>query len=282
MIVAVVVTFAAPLATVQRCVDSVRDQVDRVVVVENGGRIEFDLKGADTIHTSNQGYGAAVNAGCRYAGPGADRFLILNDDVTVGEGAVEMLAAALDERGAAVAQPLLVNARDPAAIGSLGVAIGPDGAGTDIGAGQPAPDDRSIRQLEVFTGAAFLATATFWDATGGFDERYEMYYEDVDLARRGAELGFGYVLAPAAEVAHVGSLTSSAHADRTYLLLERNRLLSAVRFADPATIAGATWLSIRRLRHRPRRLHLRALTTAAVRAPRLLVERTVRRRHRRS
>ena len=113
----------------------------------------------------------------------------------------------------------------------------------------------------------------FLIATGGFDERYFLYYEDVDLALRGAERGWTYRLVPASVVEHVGGVSTGATPDRTLLLQERNRLRAAVRFADTATVARAFWLSVRRLRYAPRRVHARALLSGLGSAPSRLIAR---------
>ena len=134
--------------------------------------------------------------------------------------------------------------------------------------------------LEFFTGGAVAFSAEFLDATGGFDERWFLYYEDVDLARRGAELGWRYRLVPAAVVEHHGGVTTGAMAARTRYLQERNRLWSAVRHEPPSTVARAFWLSLRRLRHEPRGVHARALAAGLAGAPRRVIERARTRRER--
>ena len=124
-------------------------------------------------------------------------------------------------------------------VNSLGVQIGPDGAGTDVGLGDLDVGAATPSDLAIFTGGAVAFTGAFIDATGGFDERWFLYYEDVDLARRGAELGWRYRLVPSAVVEHHGGVTTSAMADRTRFLQERNRLWSAFRHEPPATIRRA-------------------------------------------
>ena len=158
-------------------------------------------------------------------------------------------------------------------VNSLGVRIGRDGAGVDLGIGDDPPSQPYVAELELFTGGAVLFSAEFLASTGGFDERYFLYYEDVDLAKRGSELGWEFRIVTASVVQHVGGVSTGALPERTRLLQERNRLWAAFRFADPATIARALWLSIRRLRHRPRGAHARALVSGLAGAPIRLFER---------
>ncbi len=107
-------------------------------------------------------------------------------------------------------QPALVGP-DSDVVVSLGVELDRYGAGSDIGDGGPLPTDRTVRDVDVFTGGAVLFDAAFLDTTGGFDERYFLYYEDVDLALRGGSLGWRYRVAPESTVEHRrGTSTASA------------------------------------------------------------------------
>lgn len=287
VIAAVVVTFSASAEMLDRCVASIRagGDVDHVIVVDTGGGANPGDADVELVRVENRGYGAAANVGFDRARlAGADLVALLNDDVVVRPGWAALLATELTISSARVgaAQPMLVTGGPgPTRVNSLGVRIGGDGAGVDIGDGDELPEQPIVRDLELFTGGAVLFRLDFLDALGGFDERYFVYYEDVDLARRGAELGWTYRLVSASVVEHLGGVSTAADPDRTLLLQERNRLWAAFRFADAATVAGAVWLSVRRLRHRPLRVHATALVSGAAGAPVRLAER-VRARRRRS
>jgi GT2 family glycosyltransferase len=56
-------------------------------------------------------------------------------------------------------------------------------------------------------GAAFLIRRDLFERLGGFDERFFMVYEDVDLSYRARLAGARAVYAPAAIVRHTGSAT---------------------------------------------------------------------------
>ena len=72
------------------------------------------------------------------------------------------------------------------------------------------------------------------DAVGGWDERYFMYMEDVDLCWRLRRGGFGVAYEPAGIVVHVQGTSASRRPYR--MLLEHHR--SAWRFAR-ARLTGA-------------------------------------------
>ncbi|MEJ7800573.1 MAG: glycosyltransferase family 2 protein, partial [Ilumatobacter sp.] len=184
MLAAVVVTYSAPAETLDRCLRALADTeaLDRIVVVDTGGsaRIADDLTGRVELHPmENRGYGAAANAG-RGRLVGARAIALLNDDVVVQNGWLEPLVAALDGERVGAAQPVLVGA-DHSVVVSAGVELDRFGAGTDIGDGTPPPAG-APREIEIFNGGTVLFDTAFLDDVGGFDERYFLYYEDVDLA----------------------------------------------------------------------------------------------------
>lgn len=282
VIIGVVVTHASPPAQLERCLTALLDAggLDRLLVVDNGGSASVaavpDRHDVEVIRTDNHGYGAAANVGfARASELDARHVALLNDDVSVRTGWLDPLVDALDrdDRLGAVQPKLLFADREPPTINSLGVTIDEYGAGHDIGFGEPDRDDTTQAEIDAFTGGAVLLRSSFVAATGGFDERYFLYYEDVDLAARGRALGWRYRCVPASVVDHIGSATTSGDPARTLYLQERNRLWCAFRNADAATIRHAMWLSIRRLRHHPRQVHARALVGGLAGAPTRLRQR---------
>jgi GT2 family glycosyltransferase len=72
-----------------------------------------------------------------------------------------------------------------------------------------------------------------WDATGGFDERYFMYGEDLDLSLRLRLAGWKVGVAPAAQVAHDYVF---AKGDYKWFYLERNRWWTILADYPPALL----------------------------------------------
>ena len=168
-----------------------------VIVVDNGSSAVVP-DGVELMRTgTNGGFGDAANFGFRHAlAMGATACALLNDDVDghARAGWTPCAPSWVDRVGAVQPKLLLPDGR----VNSLGVAVDRYGQGEDIGIGEPDdPDDVQVRDIELFTGGAVLLSAAFIEDVGGFDERYFMYYEDVDLALRGAELGWRYRCAPA-------------------------------------------------------------------------------------
>lgn len=276
---AVVVTYNAPAATVSACLRSLLDGggVDACVLVDNGGRATVPTELGDRVEmltTPNDGYGAAVNAGCRRLRElGAGTVAVLNDDVVVRPGWLAEAVAALRDAVGVVQPVILETGREPPVVSSLGVGFDRHGAGIDLGRGAPPPEPGECVPLDVFTGGAFVASMAYLDATGGFDERWFLYYEDADLALRARDLGWEHRLVTSSVVEHVGGVSTSTAAARTRYLQERNRLWFAARHHPPKVVGRALWLSLRRLRHEPRGVHARALVAGVAGMPLRLLER---------
>jgi GT2 family glycosyltransferase len=272
-VVAVVVTYAAPVA-LRRCLRGLLadESIAEVIVVDNGGATAVEACARVEVirPVSNDGFGAGANVGFRRAGElGATHVLLVNDDVEPTGGFVAPLLEPFADAGVGAAQPVLVlGDTEPPRVNSLGVDIGPDGAGVDTGRGVRVDPGRADPfAIELFTGGAVMFSATFLADTGGFDERYFLYYEDVDLGRRGSARGWRYVCAPSSVVRHWPGTSTAALGDHRRFLQERNRLWSAFRNEPPRVVLGAVWLSLRRVRHPPRRAHVRALLAGVAGAP---------------
>ncbi len=90
----------------------------------------------------------------------------------------------------------------------------------------PGWDRDTERKVDMVSGALMLVARPLWDALSGFDERFFMYGEDLDLCRRAHELGATPTMVPDAVMRHdVGS--SSTGAGKKVLLL-RGKVTAAL------------------------------------------------------
>ena len=91
---------------------------------------------------------------------------------------------------------------------------------------------------EVFawSGASVLLSRPYLESAGLFDERFFLYYEDLDLAWRGRLRGWRHVYEPESVVRHVHAATTGMASPLQAHYVERNRLLTLVRNA-PASLA---------------------------------------------
>jgi GT2 family glycosyltransferase len=86
-----------------------------------------------------------------------------------------------------------------------------------------------------------------FEETGGFDESFFAYGDDADLGMRARLLGWKAWYAPKAVVHHRHSATAGVYSPLKVMLVERNRLLLAVKnFTLPLLLANPYW-TIRRI-----------------------------------
>ncbi len=88
----------------------------------------------------------------------------------------------------------------------------------------------SIREVGVITGCFLAVAREAWQVVGGFDERYWMYGEDVDLAIRARKAGYRPVIFPDAQLVHEVGQSSARPIDKMMLL-----------FRGKAQLARAQW-----------------------------------------
>lgn len=203
-----------------RCLDSLRaDGVERIVVVDNAsadGSAEAaaGVAGVEVVALPrNLGFGAGANRGvARTTSP---YVAVVNPDEVVKPGCTEALVAALDrDDGVALVGPRLLTTDGrtyPSArtFPDLLVAAG-HAFGYLVWPGNPFSrryrmadwDHESARDVDWLAGTHLLARRTAWDEVAGFDERYFMYLEDVDLCWRLHRAGWRVRYEPAAEAVH--------------------------------------------------------------------------------
>lgn len=251
----VVLTYAPAPGMLEDCLTSLRepyglpdDEPVVVVLVDNGGVVaRGSSRVTDEVEVlvppTNRGFAGGMNVGVHHLlGLGARAVLILNDDVVVEPGWLAPLVAELDDPTVGAVQPKLLFDTDPPTINSLGVQLGPDGAGTDIARHAPDdPDDRAPRDLSIFTGGAVLLRDRFVADTGGFDERFFLYYEDTDLSWRGRAQGWRYLYRPEAVIRHLHGASAGEGSAIFAHYVERNRLLVLTKNAPARLAASAAW-----------------------------------------
>jgi GT2 family glycosyltransferase len=132
-----------------------------------------------------------------------------------------------------------------AVVNNVGTELLDGGFATDRGYLQP--DDGSFDapvDVPAWCGAGVLLRRSYLDDVGLFAEDLFVYYEDVDLAWRGAERGWRYRTVPESVVLHVHAATSGRGSPLKQYYDERNRLLVLARHRGVAAAAGAAARSL--------------------------------------
>jgi N-acetylglucosaminyl-diphospho-decaprenol L-rhamnosyltransferase len=77
------------------------------------------------------------------------------------------------------------------------------------------------RTAQWLSGSCLLLRRAAFESVGGFDSRYFMYFEDVDLGERLGRAGWLNVYVPSAEVTHLGGHATSRACEQ--MLAEHHR-----------------------------------------------------------
>ncbi len=114
-----------------------------------------------------------------------------------------------------------------------------------------APEFDVPKDVLFATGAAMVMRAEVFRDVGGFDERFFMFYEDVDLGWRLNVLGYRVRYVPESIVYHRHHASMKKFSDyREHYLLERNALMALYKNLDDESLAlalpGAMALAVRR------------------------------------
>ncbi|MCF4126133.1 glycosyltransferase family 2 protein [Methylobacterium sp. SyP6R] len=214
----------------------------RVVVVDNASR-DGSLEDLPSLrhgpaviaNPDNQGFGRACNAGA--ARGQAPAILFLNPDARVtGESLAGAHAALMAEPGTGIVGAQLLDeagrvqrscARRPSAVSLVGQALLLDRARLVPSHFMTEWDHGEDRAVDQVMGAFLMIRRSLFTALGGFDERFFVYYEDVDLCARAWDAGLAVRHLAGITVRHEGQgTTRAAKAHRLACFLE-----SQIRYA---------------------------------------------------
>lgn len=223
---AVVVVAHESAAELPPTLSRVREQLrdgDELVVVDCGSTDDSaDVAGewADTVlRRANLGFAGGCNEGVAAVRDQDALLLFLNPDAVPADGCLEALRSQAPETWGcwqalvALADGAEVNAAE-GVVHFLGFGwAGAHGARVDDVRQDP-------HEVGFASGAALCVRRAAWDAVGGFDARYFMYGEDLDLSLRLRLAGWGVGAVPQARVLHEYAFVKG---DYKWFHLERNR-----------------------------------------------------------
>jgi GT2 family glycosyltransferase len=203
----------------------------KIIVVDDAstdGSKEFILKYYPQIVVlSNQeqrGFAATVNKGIRSAT--TEYIVLLNTDTIPSPGWLQSLINEADKSPLTVGSfaSKMLQMEKTELIDDAGDLLMSDGCAIKRGHGRPASEfDKKCEVFSACAGAA-LYRYEFLKKTGGFDEAFESYLEDVDIGLRGHLLGYSCLFVPSAKVLHYGH-GSGIPTGRYVQLVTKNRLM---------------------------------------------------------
>lgn len=229
----------------------------QIVVVENGSgddsyeRLQSAVGDRITLVRSKENLGFAGGSNLGVKASDGEFVAFLNNDAKPHTEWISSAIARFDSSPTIGAVASKVLDWDGKNVDFVGAALTWFGMGYKPLTGEEAPLDDSPSDVLFGTGAAMFVRRAVFDQLGGFDERYFMFFEDVDFGWRLNLLGWRYTYEPhsIAYHKHHASMSSFGAFKETYLL-ERNALFTqyknlgaeALSRALPATMA----LSVRR------------------------------------
>ena len=211
----------------------------------------------------NRGFAAGCNAGLRYLRTLHDpaHYLLLNPDAVLGAGALSGFAERLMDKSAGLCGASILRHELPHHAQAFGGArLNPMTLlGDNLAAGRPIEDAPSRDIVEAAMsyplGAAMAFRKNYLDVVGYLDERFFLYYEEADWARRGAPK-YQPVWAPSAVVYHRhGAVAGSRvqpgeRSPQSDFHMARSRMLYALKWRPillPVLWVGGVVQAIRRL-----------------------------------
>ena len=212
-----------------------------VIMVDNAStdgtaeRIPERFPRATVIANSeNRGFGAGINqAALRAKG---ESLFILNPDTEVAPGAgLALNSRLLGDAEIGAVGPRLLNGDGSRQSSRRRFPTVATGLFLDTPFEKPfgrlaAPrfhlDDRpepTLQRVDWLVGAAFMTRRSIWDQIGGFDERFFLYFEEVDWFLRLKEGGYQAWFEPSATVVHHYGKSAEQNLGRRYVLYQDSK-----------------------------------------------------------
>jgi GT2 family glycosyltransferase len=255
-------------AVLRQCLESVlasdhcQHELTRVVVVDNGSAdgsadVVTHFPGIELRQNkANRGFAAACNQGAK--GSQADYLLFLNPDTTIEKHTIDTVVMAMsrpenvrlgicgillrDERG----KPALSCSDFPTTWSLLLEMSGLDRLDWGIFKSRHLSISELVadRDVDQVIGAFFVIRRPLFEALDGFDERFFVYFEEVDLSFRARHRGYTSRLISGASAIHLARASSNQSKAMRLFYFVRSRLLYARKHLGASSFALILLFSI--------------------------------------
>jgi len=218
--------------------------LERVVVVDNASS-DGSIDGLENLelpltiirNTENRGFAAACNQGAK--GSKADYLLFLNPDTRLFKDSLTKpltFMEQMESRDIGILGIQLVDdngqisrtcARFPTPGRSFSKMFGLDRLFPDLFPSHFMTewDHRESREVDQVMGAFFLVRRSLFQSLGGFDERFFVYFEEVDFSFRARQAGWRSFYLAGAQAYHKGGGTSEQIKAKRLFYSLRSRIL---------------------------------------------------------
>ncbi len=207
MKVFIVVLHFGSVEVTNDCLSSIfksRLSFENLIVVDNTGN--FETKNGKVLvikNKKNLGFAGGVNVGIKYAlSKKADYILLLNNDTIVKQNFLKALTEFSEQfENAGIVGPAIKFRRDGKTVYDIGGKI-------NIVFGRTTHNEvfkltnKKPRVADYISGCAMLIKKEVFEKIGLFDERFFLYYEDVDFCIRTKNKGFLTYVLPEVSIEH--------------------------------------------------------------------------------
>ena len=234
--VSVVIPHHGDPAPTLALVDMIEASVDapafEVIVADDASPVPFpDREGTQVVRRrDNGGFGANVNSGASHASGAA--LLVLNSDLAVEPTFLAEMARAARRHPGAVLSPRVVDEqgaeawtgrRFPTTRHHVAAWLTPlarwrHTTGWHRAVGHDVRSHGREAEVDWVVGAALWIPSPAFDEVGGFDERFFMNSEEIDLQRRLHQRGVASVALQSPTVVHAGGGSSPSESRRRWLV----------------------------------------------------------------
>jgi len=237
--------------------------LSRVCVVDNASK-DGSLDGIEeynfpirVIHNEqNRGFAAACNQSARASQ--SDYLLFLNPDVMLSENAITVPIAFMEQpenkRVGIVGIQLLDDSGDvartcahfptPGRFCAIMLGLNMLSSRLFLDHFMEEWDHNENRVVDQLIGAFFLVHRSLFEDLGGFDERFFVYFEDVDFSYQAWKEGWHSVYLAEAQAYHKGGGTSQQIKDRRLFYSLRSRILYGYKHFSWWSATGVTLMTL--------------------------------------
>ncbi len=212
-------------------VDNFSSRIEQVRVSELCARHGWSI----VLSATNGGFGTGVNAGAQAAlDAGRSILLVLNPDASIAATDMHRLVSRVRLDSSVLVAPVIWRSDGRMWFSGSDLLLADGRMSHPRHRGDRPPGE----YREWVSGACFTISAQLWRATGGYDDDYFLYWEDVDFSQRVLEAGGRLFIDHGAAAihdsggTHVERVRGRAKSETYYYYNIRNRLIYAAKHLD--------------------------------------------------